>query len=68
MDRFENIFKKNMSSRQVALEYFKISDNYKGEDAEMLKKAFDIAFLDAQHREDAYAFAHSGNGYAYCAD
>ena len=57
-----------MSSKQIATEFFKIVDNYEGQAKAELKEAFDTAFLEAQHKETEYAYAHSGNGHAYCAN
>ena len=68
MNKFNSLFKKKMTSKEIALVYYGISDSYKGEEKELLDQAFKEAFLEAQHREDDYAFARSGDGYAYCAN
>lgn len=68
MNKYSSLFKKNMTSKQIALKYFDISGSYNGEDKKMLDEAFDEAFKNAQHKELEYASANSGEGYAYCAN
>ena len=67
-NRYKNLFKKNMTSKQIAIEFFRISDNFEGQEKEMLTDAFNKAFIEAQHRETALAFANSGKDHVYCAN
>ena len=68
MNQYSSLFKKGMSSKQMGLKYFKICDSFKGDERKLLDEAFKEAFLQAQHKETEYAFAKSGDGYAYCAN
>ena len=65
MNKYSSLFKGNMSSKQIALKYFKICDSFEDSEKEMLEKAFDEAYLKAEHRELEYAYANSGDGYIY---
>jgi hypothetical protein len=61
------LFKKGMTSKQIAMLYYKICDSYTGEDKQMLDEAFNKAFWDAQREELEYAMEHTSDSQIYCA-
>ncbi|SCY68614.1 hypothetical protein SAMN02910292_02489 [Lachnospiraceae bacterium XBB2008] len=62
----EELFKDDMTSKQMALLYYEICDSYSGEDRKKLDDAFDKAFVDAQKREVDYCLSLSEEGRVYC--
>ena len=60
-------FKNGMTSKQIAMMYYKNCDSYTGEDRKKLDEAFDKAFRDAQKREIEYAIKQSSDTRIYCA-
>lgn len=68
MNKYSKLFKDNMTSKQIGLKYFRICDSFDGKDREMLDSAYKEAYIKAEDRELEYAYANSGDGYAYCAN
>lgn len=67
MSRQNLVFKKGMTSKQIAMLYYKICDSYTGEDRQVLDEAFKEAFWNAQKKELYYAMEQSSDSQIYCA-
>ena len=65
MKDFDQLFDDNMSSRQIAMIYFRISDTVTGDEQKKLDTVFRKASMKAKKRELQNAFAVSNDGVAY---